>query len=62
MVEVALTVGKLDASLALLLTKDHHLIEFPTILLPDDISPGSIVRITCDRDLNREQEEKKEFG
>lgn len=61
MVEVALTVGKLDASLALLLTKDHHLIEFPTILLPDDISPGSIVRITCDRDLNREQEEKKEF-
>ena len=28
MVEVSLTVGKLDASLALLLTKDHHLIEF----------------------------------
>ncbi|GAV28648.1 hypothetical protein PMKS-002122 [Pichia membranifaciens] len=62
MVEVSLTVGKLDASLALLLTKDHHLIEFPTILLPDGISTGSIVKITCDRDLEKEQEEKKAFN
>lgn len=62
MVEVSLTVGKLDASLALLLTKDHHLIEFPTILLPDGISTGSIVKITCDRDLQKENEEKKAFN
>lgn len=61
MVEVSLTVGKLDASLALLLTKDHHLIEFPTILLPDGITTGSIVKITCDRDLEKEKEEKKQF-
>lgn len=61
MVEVSLTVGKLDASLALLLTKDHHLIEFPTILLPNGVKAGSIVKIRCDRDLETELEEKKQF-
>ncbi|QPG73338.1 hypothetical protein FOA43_000648 [Brettanomyces nanus] len=62
MVEVSLTVGKLDASLALLLTKDHHLIEFPTILLPDGISTGSIVKIECDRDLKEEERENEQFN
>ncbi|CDK26922.1 unnamed protein product [Kuraishia capsulata CBS 1993] len=61
MVEVSLTVGKLDASLALLLTKDHHLIEFPTILLPDGISAGSIVKINCDRDIEQEIKDKEIF-
>lgn len=61
MVEVSLTVGKLDASLALLLTKDHHLIEFPTILLPNGVKAGSVVKIRCDRDLDTEDEERKQF-
>lgn len=61
MVEVSLTVGKLDASLALLLTKDHHLIEFPTILLPNGVRAGSIVKIRCDRDLETEQRENELF-
>lgn len=61
MVEVSLTVGKLDASLALLLTKDHHLIEFPTILLPNGVKAGSIVKIKVDRDLDTELEERKRF-
>ena len=61
MVGVLLTVGKLDASLALLLTKDHHLIEFPTILLPNGVRAGSIVKIKCDQDLEGEKEEQKEF-
>ncbi|ODV76651.1 uncharacterized protein CANTADRAFT_27692 [Suhomyces tanzawaensis NRRL Y-17324] len=61
MVEVSLTVGKLDASLALLLTKDHHLIEFPTILLPNGVKAGSIVKIKCDQDLETEVEEAKQF-
>lgn len=61
MVEVSLTVGKLDASLALLLTQDHHLIEFPTILLPHGVKAGSIVKIKCDRDLETELEERKQF-
>lgn len=61
MVEVSLTVGKLDASLALLLTKDHHLIEFPTILLPNGVKAGSIVKIKCERDLDTELEEQRQF-
>lgn len=62
MVEVSLTVGKLDASLALLLTKDHHLIEFPTILLPDGVQAGSIVKIRCDRDIELEAKELQLFN
>ena len=61
MVEVSLTVGKLDASLALLLTKDHHLIEFPTILLPNGVRAGSIVKIKCEQDLETEKEESQHF-
>lgn len=62
MVEVSLTVGKLDASLALLLTKDHHLIEFPTILLPDGVQAGLIIKIKCDRDLELEKEQQEKFN
>ncbi|KAI5954080.1 CHS5 [Candida margitis] len=61
MVEVSLTVGKLDASLALLLTKDHHLIEFPTILLPNGVRAGSIVKLKCDQDHESEKEEVLNF-
>lgn len=61
MVEVSLTVGKLDASLALLLTQDHHLIEFPTILLPNGVKAGSIVKIKCEQDFDTEQQEAKQF-
>lgn len=61
MVEVSLTVGKLDASLALLLTKEHHLIEFPTVLLPDGVTAGSVVTIKCEQDHSLEQQEAEEF-
>ncbi|WPK26171.1 hypothetical protein PUMCH_003519 [Australozyma saopauloensis] len=61
MVEVSLTVGKLDASLAVLLTKDHHLIEFPTILLPLGVKGGLIVKIKCEHDIDTEIQEKKQF-
>lgn len=61
MVEVSLTVGKLDASLALLLTKEHHLIEFPTILLPKDVQAGSIVKISCERDEPMETKDSEFF-
>lgn len=61
MVEVSLTVGKLDASLALLLTKEHHLIEFPTVLLPSDVEAGSIVKISCERDKPMEEKDNQVF-
>lgn len=61
MVEVSLTVGKLDASIALLLTKEHHLIEFPTVLLPNDVEAGSIVKISCERDFGLEKKDQQVF-
>ncbi|SPO00176.1 related to chitin biosynthesis protein CHS5 [Cephalotrichum gorgonifer] len=42
---VSLTVGKVDAGVTVLLTEDKRLIEFPSILLPPNISSGSIVDI-----------------
>ncbi|PNH38288.1 hypothetical protein VD0004_g8536 [Verticillium dahliae] len=46
---VSLTVGKVDAGVTVLLTPDKRLIEFPSILLPPNISSGSIVDITVGR-------------
>ncbi|KAK9476387.1 hypothetical protein V1514DRAFT_336998 [Lipomyces japonicus] len=62
MVEVSLTVGKLDASIAVLLTADHHLIEFPSILLPSDVQAGSIVKISCEENFNAESTDKSSFA
>ncbi|KAJ5194442.1 Fibronectin type III [Penicillium cf. griseofulvum] len=46
---VSLTVGKVDAGVAVLLTQDNRLIEFPSVLLPNNIGSGSIVDITVSR-------------
>ncbi|KAJ5612172.1 hypothetical protein N7510_005366 [Penicillium lagena] len=46
---VSLTVGKVDAGVAVLLTQDNRLIEFPSVLLPNNIASGSIVDITVAR-------------
>ncbi|KMU77242.1 chitin biosynthesis protein CHS5 [Coccidioides immitis RMSCC 3703] len=51
---VSLTVGKVDAGVAVLLTQDNRLIEFPSVLLPSDITSGSIVDITVSRNLAAE--------
>lgn len=53
--------GKLDASLALLLTNDHHLIEFPSVLLPHGVKAGSVVKIKCERDIETEVEKQRQF-
>jgi len=55
------TVGKLDAGMALLLSPDHHLIEFPATILPEGVTSGSIVNITISRDFEEEDKKKKEF-
>ncbi|KAI9370669.1 hypothetical protein BJX61DRAFT_514745 [Aspergillus egyptiacus] len=51
---VSLTVGKVDAGVAVLLTQDNRLIEFPSVLLPNNISSGSIVDITVSRNTAAE--------
>lgn len=60
-VDVLLTVGKLDASLALLTTEDHHVIEFPTVLLPDDVKAGSIVKLSVSQTLEEERKQRDLF-
>ena len=61
MVEVSLTVGKVDASLAILTTSDHYVIEFPTVLLPENVEAGSVVKISVEQDLEQEKEQKRKF-
>ncbi|KAF2636533.1 hypothetical protein P280DRAFT_460018 [Massarina eburnea CBS 473.64] len=58
---VSLTVGKVDAGVAVLLTEDKRLIEFPSILLPPDISSGSIVDITVARNHTKETDAANAF-
>ncbi|KAL9581194.1 MAG: hypothetical protein Q9212_004040 [Teloschistes hypoglaucus] len=58
---ISLTVGKVDAGVAVLLTEDKRLIEFPSILLPPSISSGSIVDITVSRNFASETTAQKSF-
>ncbi|KAL2210326.1 hypothetical protein CC79DRAFT_492703 [Sarocladium strictum] len=58
---VSLTVGKVDAGVTVLLTPDKRLIEFPSILLPPDISSGSIVDIAVSQNLEKEAKAEQEF-
>lgn len=60
-VDFLLTVGKLDASLALLTTDDHHVIEFPTVLLPNDVKAGSIVKLSVSQTFEEEKKQRDLF-
>ncbi|GAB7348108.1 hypothetical protein MBLNU459_g6130t1 [Dothideomycetes sp. NU459] len=59
---VSLTVGKVDAGVAVLLTEDKRLIEFPSILLPPDITTGSIVDINVSRNFHSEERASQQFA
>lgn len=59
--EFSLYVSKLDAGVAILMTDDHHIIEFPSILLPESTKSGSMVRITAVRDELLEQKRLQDF-
>ncbi|KAK5130318.1 hypothetical protein LTR08_002204 [Meristemomyces frigidus] len=59
---VSLTVGKVDAGVAVLLTEDKRLIEFPSILLPPDIHSGSIVDINVARNHALETTTESKFA
>ncbi|RVD81717.1 uncharacterized protein DFL_009567 [Arthrobotrys flagrans] len=58
---VSLTVGKVDAGLAILLTKDKRLIEFPSVLLPPGVSNGSIIDIQVSRNNRAEDAARQAF-
>ncbi|KAF7545062.1 hypothetical protein G7046_g9648 [Stylonectria norvegica] len=61
MMLVSLTVGKVDAGVTVLLTPDKRLIEFPSILLPPNISSGSIVDITVGQNTAKEAAADRAF-
>ncbi|KAJ3228375.1 succinate-CoA ligase, alpha subunit [Clydaea vesicula] len=56
------TVGKMDAGMAILLSPDHHLIEFPATILPQGVNTGCIVNLTIERNLDQEQKQSIEFN
>ncbi|GAO18322.1 uncharacterized protein UV8b_04387 [Ustilaginoidea virens] len=58
---VSLTVGKVDAGVTVLLTPDKRLIEFPSILLPPNISSGSIVDIAVSQNVEKETAQEQKF-
>jgi NAD-dependent DNA ligase len=47
--------------MAILLTEDHHLIEFPSLLLPNGVTSGSVVNISVLRNLEEEERQAEEF-
>ncbi|KAI9034479.1 hypothetical protein DFJ74DRAFT_600630 [Hyaloraphidium curvatum] len=55
------TVGKLDGGMAILLSPDHHMIEFPATILPSGVSTGSIVNISISRDTEKEKRQREDF-
>jgi hypothetical protein len=59
---VALQIAKLDAGVAVLLTSDKRLIEFPSILLPPNLSCGSIVDIAVTRNAESEAAAARSFA
>jgi chitin biosynthesis protein CHS5 len=52
--KVQFTIGKLDAGMAILLTEDHHQIEFPSILLPRTVTTGSIIDLSVSQNPTQE--------
>ncbi|KAK5143528.1 hypothetical protein LTR04_001861, partial [Oleoguttula sp. CCFEE 6159] len=53
--------SKPNAGVAVLLTEDKRLIEFPSILLPPDISSGSIVDVNTSRNFASEDRARASF-
>ncbi|GAA5979252.1 hypothetical protein JCM10908_002856 [Rhodotorula pacifica] len=54
-------IGKIDAGIAVLISDSVHLIEFPSLLLPAGVGPGSIVNIACTRNLPAEKQHARDF-
>ncbi|GAA5984425.1 hypothetical protein JCM11641_000133 [Rhodosporidiobolus odoratus] len=54
-------IGKIDAGIAVLISDSVHLIEFPSLLLPPGVGPGSIVNISCSRNVSAERAHAREF-
>ena len=59
--ELNYTVGRIEDGAAILISKDHNLIEIPLWLLPSDIGPGNILRFSVDRNTKAEEKRVNEI-
>ena len=55
------TIGKIDAGLAVLLSPDNYVVEFPSSILPTNVTVGSIVNVKIESNPQAEQRERQEF-
>ena len=55
------TIGKIDAGLAILLSPDNDVVEFPSSILPTNVTVGSIVNVKIESNQQAEQQERQEF-
>jgi NAD-dependent DNA ligase len=58
---VQFTVGKIDAGLAVLLSPENYVVEFPSAILPEKVRVGSIVNVTVEQNLVAEERQMEEF-
>ena len=58
---ISLHVGKMEAGIAILLTSDLQMIEFPTLLLPQGIQTGHVVQVSVSRSPSEEHLKRVEF-
>jgi hypothetical protein len=54
-------VGRIEDGNAILLSKNHNLIDVPLGLLPKGISPGNILRFQVERNFVAEKKREKEI-
>jgi hypothetical protein len=54
-------VGRIEDGAAILISKDHNLVEIPLWLLPSDIGPGNILKFSVDRNTKAEQKRVNEI-
>ncbi|WBW71091.1 chs five like protein Cfr1 [Schizosaccharomyces osmophilus] len=55
------SVAKIDAGMAILLTPSFHIIEFPSVLLPENVKAGSIIDMSVRHNREEEASREKEF-
>mmetsp|Transcript_17876 Transcript_17876/g.20290 ORF Transcript_17876/g.20290 Transcript_17876/m.20290 type:complete len:366 (-) Transcript_17876:826-1923(-) len=59
--QVDLTVGRIEDGSAYLLTEDFYVIDIPCTILPKDLKPGNMLKLTIHRNIDAEEKRKNEI-
>lgn len=60
--EYVLTVGNIERSQATLVDLDYNVLELPKYLLPLDIVPGSVVRLSIRHEVKEEERRQQQVS